>query len=1142
MPVSLRYANLLDRLSRRAADRCGTVCTEYSSVYCSAKGVIAVMSSINNFAGRVSAWEEQVTIPTYGTGQPDKNPMFLEKRVYQGSSGVVYPYPIIDRVSTDRSDKTYHAVFLENRYLKIMLLPELGGRVQMALDKTNGYHFVYYNRVIKPALVGLAGPWISGGIEFNWPQHHRPSTFEPVDHRVEAHADGSWTVWCSEIERMFHTKGMIGFTLYPDAAFLELRVQLYNRTARPQSFLWWANPAVHVNDAYQSVFPPDVHAVMDHGKRAVSDFPIATGTYYKVNYAPGTDISRYRNIPVPTSYMAYHSDFDFIGCYDHGKQAGMMHVANHHLVPGKKQWTWGNGDFGKAWDRQLTDEDGPYIELMCGAFTDNQPDFSWLQPGEEKRFTQVFMPYKKIGAAKNASREVVLNLESNGTQARIGVYVSRPRQIRVTLRHSGNLIFEKTADLSPEDVLHETIEIVAAPHTLTLQTSTLDGHELLRFTPPRPERPTVPAPASPAPSPGDVASTDELFLHGLHLEQYRHATYAPEAYYAEALRRDPGDSRCNNALGRLLLWRGKFTEAETHFRAAITRITMRNPNPYDGEPYFNLGIALRLQGRFDEAFDAFYKAVWNAAWQDSGYFELARIVCRRGAWSQAIDLLDAALSRNGAHHQARHLRLVCLRKLGRIDEAQVELDQALGRDSFNFGVLYEQALLSGNDTLFKQLMRNWAQNYIEIALDYAWAGLTAEALALLRIAPPEGPMAQYFAAWVSMLAGNMAEASASLAHAAAMAPDYCFPNHVEAVPTLQFAILANPTDAHAPYCLGNFWYAHRCYDDAIEAWEVACSRDPQFATPHRNLGLAYMNKRNDPDRSRALYKHAFALEPADARVFFEMDQLHKKVGVAPAARLADLEAHAELVALRDDLRLERITLLNIVGQHQAALDSLLNHVFHPWEGGEGKVAEQYVLSLLQLARDDIAGGRYAEAAAKLERAKAYPANLNEGKLAGTQDNHINYTLGLAHTQLGASAKAKACFEQAAVGLTDPASTLYYNDQPPDMIFYQGLAQQSLGNAAQAHVTFDKLVHYGEEHVNDQVQMDYFAVSLPNFLVFEDDLTLRHRIHCQYMMALGHLGLGQFNEAEIHFNAVRALEPAHIGTAAHARFLRGVDLK
>src|SRR2546430_14180805 len=180
---------------------------------------------------QVHIWEEDVEIPTYGTGEPDKNPMFLEKRVYQGSSGKVYPYPVVDKIRDEKRPQAYRIVFLENEYLHIEILPQLGGRIYRALDKTNGYDFVYYNRVIKPALVGLAGPWISGGIEFNWPQHHRPSTFEPLNWRIGANADGSRTVWCSEVERMTFTKGMHAFTLYPERAYLEVSVQLYNRTS-----------------------------------------------------------------------------------------------------------------------------------------------------------------------------------------------------------------------------------------------------------------------------------------------------------------------------------------------------------------------------------------------------------------------------------------------------------------------------------------------------------------------------------------------------------------------------------------------------------------------------------------------------------------------------------------------------------------------------------------------------------------------------------------------------------------------------------------------------------------------------------------------------------------------------------------------
>ncbi len=1085
-----------------------------------------------NQPDRVAAWEETVRIPTYRIGQPDKNPMFLEKRVYQGSSGVVYPHPITERIFDEKEDRDYTAVFLENRYLKIMLLPEIGGRVQMALDKTNGYHFVYYNRVIKPALVGLTGPWISGGIEFNWPQHHRPSTFESVEYRIEENADGSWTVWFSEIERMFRTKGMVGFTLYPDRAYLELSVQLYNRTSLPQTFLWWANPAVHVNDDYQSVFPPDVHAVMDHGKRDVSDFPIATGTYYKVNYAPGTDISRYKNIPVPTSYMAYHSDFDFLGCYDHGAQAGMMHVANHHVVPGKKQWTWGNGDFGQAWDRQLTDEDGPYIELMCGAYTDNQPDFSWLMPGETKRFTQVFMPYKHIGAAKNASRDAVINLEFEAAAARIGVYVSAPREVTVQLLHDGAPLYERAAALDPETTLIETVPIPAGARPQAFTLRVLDGsRELVAYTPLPDEKPEIPAPATAALPPAEIDSNEALYLNGLHLEQYRHATYEPEPYYVEALRRDPLDSRANNALGRLLLRRGKFAEAEPYFRAAIASLTRRNPNPYDGEPYYNLGLSLKFQGRRAEAVDAFYKAVWNAAWRSPAYFELARLACRAGDLDDALDLLDNALDTNVYFAQARHLKIAVLRHQGRTAEALAEAEASLRLDPLDPGAWYERFLLAGDPTV-RAVLRGYVHNYIELALDYAHAGLFADAVALLDDAPPADPMVRYYQAWFQAQAGDEAAAARCFAAARAMPPDYCFPNQIEAVLALQAAIAFDPDDPRAPYYLGNFWYAHRQYDDAIAAWERAAALDPDFPTVHRNLGMAAMNKRHQPDAALALYERAFALDPADARVFFELDQLHKKMGAAPAARLARLDEHPDLVDQRDDLTLERVTLLNLLGRPADALAILTSRIFHPWEGGEGKVTGQYVVSLVQIAREQLAAGQVEAAIESLERARVYPHNLGEGKLAGAQENHIFYYLGLAHERLGRSEEAHESFRRAAVGLSEPTSPLYYNDQPPDMIFYQGLAREKLGQPDEARAVFEKLLAYGRDHLDDEVQMDYFAVSLPDFLVFDEDLTRRNRIHCHYMMALGHLGLRELDAAAREFAAVLALDPAHVGATLH----------
>ena len=350
--------------------------------------------------------------------------MFFEKRVYQGSSGKVYPNPITDRVSNERSEKAYKAIFLENEYLYLMVLPEIGGRIHIGQDKTNGYDFFYRQNVIKPALVGLLGPWISGGVEFNWPQHHRPSTYMPVQHAIEHSDDGSITVWLSEHEPMQRMKGMVGICLHPGKSYVEAKVRLFNRTPFAQTFLWWANVGIRVHEHYQAFFPPDVTYVADHAKRAISSFPIARNFYYGVDYRKGVDISWYKNIPVPTSYMVTESEYDFFGGYDYQKNAGVVHFANRHIAPGKKLWTWGNAEFGYAWDRNLTDADGPYIELMAGVFTDNQPDFSWLSPYETRTWSQFWYPIQQIGPAKNANRFAAINVEPINGKLRVGVCVT----------------------------------------------------------------------------------------------------------------------------------------------------------------------------------------------------------------------------------------------------------------------------------------------------------------------------------------------------------------------------------------------------------------------------------------------------------------------------------------------------------------------------------------------------------------------------------------------------------------------------------------------------------------------------------------------------------------------------------------------
>lgn len=1092
----------------------------------------------------VKAWKEKVVIPTYEVGKPEKNPIFLEKRVYQGSSGVVYPYPVIESIANEKVDKEYNAVFIENEYIKIMILPELGGRVQMAYDKIKQRHFIYYNHVIKPALVGLAGPWISGGIEFNWPQHHRPSTYMPVDTTIEENADGSVTVWVNEMERMFHQKGMAGFTLRPGHAFLEIKGVLYNRTEVPQTFLWWANPAVAVNDYYQSVFPPDINAVFDHGKRAVSSFPIATGTYYKMDYSAGVDISNYKNIKVPTSYMAVNSRFDFEGGYENDTQAGMLHVASHHISPGKKQWTWGNGDFGRAWDRNLTDEDGPYIELMAGVYTENQPDFTWLQPYEEKSFVQYFLPYRELGVVKNATKDLLMNIEPEGEgQVCFKIFATSRQQVVVTLRgEDGTVYYQKEVTITPEELLNETVAVGEEQFTRLELVVTAGAKELLYWHAEPDEVKPIPDAAEAALLPEEIKTTEQLYLTGLHLEQYRHATYNPVEYYEEALRRDPIDVRNNNALGLWYIRKGRFQRAEQYLLTAVKTLQKRNPNPYDGEPIYNLGLALKYQGRMDEAYARFYKSCWNAAWQDAGYFACAQISLMQGRLEDALDEIDRSLIRNWHHHKARALKAAILRKMGRKEDALRLIEDSLDIDKFNFGCRYEKYLLTGDVAdlqVLKELMRGEAHNYDEIALDYCGAGCWTEAASLWNIASSENavtPMTYYYWGWC-LEEGGLEGADAIFAKAVAACPDYCFPNRLEAILALQCAMEKNPEDARAPYYLGNLYYDKRQYDLATEYWEKSATLDASFPTVWRNLALVYFNKQHQEEKALECMEKAFHLDETDARILMELDQLYKRMQRPHAERLAFLQQYPALIALRDDLVLEEITLLNQTGAYEKAKTLLDAHIFHPWEGGEGKVPAQYQFARVELAKLALKEGRNEEAVQLLEECLVYPHHLGEGKLYGAQENDFYYFLGCAYDAMGQKEKAKECWEKATLGPTEPAAALYYNDAKPDKIFYQGLALMKLGRTDEAKGRFHKLTSYGEKHLFDKVKLDYFAVSLPDLLIWEDDLEVRNIIHCKYMMALGYCGLGLKDKSLALLQSLENIDINHQGIMSFGSLIR-----
>lgn len=1061
------------------------------------------------------------SIPTYGLGAPEKNPLFFEKRVYQGSCGKVYPVPFINKVYDEPKPVDYDLIDLENEYVRLSLMPEIGGRIFLGQDKTNDdYDFFYRQDVIKPALVGLAGPWISGGVEFNWPQHHRPGTYLPTDAAIETSDDGETTVWMSEHDPLNRLKGMHGICLHNGSALIELKARLYNRTALTQTFLWWANVAARVHDNYQSFFPPDVHYVADHAARAMSSFPEAENDYYGVDYAsrPGAnDLSRYKNIPVPTSYMVCQTQYDFFGGYDFDAEGGFIHVANKHISPGKKQWTWGNHEFGWAWDRELTDEGGPYVELMAGIYTDNQPDFSYLTPYETKTFSQYWWPYKKLGPVQEANiLAAVRCVVGKDGLLDLGLAVVRAMaDLRVVVKRGETVLLEEIVAASPDAPWqHQTLRFESDDATeLCIRVFDAKGEAVIGYRPvDRSALTRDREVATEPPLPEAIETIEELYLTGEHLEQYRHPTRYPELYWNEALWRDPKDVRSNIALGRQKLGRGQFAEASEHFETAIARLTFRHPNPETGEAHYYLGLCRRFLGDFEAAYPLFYKATWNYAWRAAAYYELACLDLGKGDAVTALQHVERSLETNPIHNKAQVLRAICLRQLGRKDAAKTALQELLAVDPLDHWALAEQSALIDGTAALAERSRNDAQTALDVAFDYADCGCYEAAIQVLarhhrepvsEVAVPN-PMERtvltaYALAWLTALAGDAGAAESLLASARSQSPDYCFPSRLHEMIILEWAISSAGGDRNAAYGLGNFYFDKKRHENAIAAWEKAWEADSKYAGVHRNLGIAYWNVHRDGGAARVAYERALNLNTIDPRLVAEYVQLCGKLGDTATSRLNFLEAHLDQVAERDDATVELAALYNETGQPEKALEMLLSRRFHPWEGGEGKVLRQYTTARLKLGEAALDGGDAEAALQQFQLALETPDTLGEKYHLLQAKADVLYWQGRALRVLGREDEAAAAFEAAASESGDFQSMAV--TEFSELTIFKARALLQLGRGGEARSVLQAVRDYAETERTVPARIDYFATSLPNLLVFEEDLDAAKQARLEQLINL-----------------------------------------
>ncbi|WP_210507570.1 DUF5107 domain-containing protein [Naasia sp. SYSU D00057] len=1034
--------------------------------------------------GGVACWIAPVTIDTYEPGEPDRYPLFLDRRVYQGSSGRVYPIPFTDSISGEKAPRAWTAVHLENAYVRLMLLPEIGGRIHIGLDKTTGYDFFYRNNVIKPALVGLAGPWVSGGVEFNWPQHHRPATFLPVEAAVERDDDGSVVVRMSDLDPLQRMRGTHGIRLRPGSSLIEAEVRLHNRTDEPQTFLWWANVAARSHERYQSFFPTDVRWVADHARRAITAFPQADRPYYGVDYPalaeerPGADrLDIYSSIPVPTSYMVTDTRDSFFGGYDHDARAGFVHWADRSIAPGKKQWTWGDGAVGHAWDAHLTDTDGPYVELMAGVYTDNQPDFSYLAPGEVREFSQYWYPIREMGPAHQATLDAAVSLVRRDGRAQVGVSAPGEHvEASIVLSAGGSVLQEWTAPLSPAAPFVGEADVPDRAGTLSV-TVTAGGRELLSW---HPDDEVAPEPwvATEPDAPESIASADELYLTGVHLTQYRHPTRSPLPYFEELLRRDPADSRANLAIGAALYRRGLYVEARARFERALRRLTARNLNPESGEASYRLGLVLERLGDPAGAAERFGKAAWDGRWAGPALVALARVLLRTGDATSALDRLPAA-RRAGAGPEADHLTVLALRRLGRHREADDALAELLRRDALDPVALALSGRLETADP----------KTPLAVAADLARAGELELALALTdRPTGPRGafgnpePMRLLLrAGWLAAL-GRPDEADRERAAVAASDTTLAFPYGLDDHDALVAALAADPRDAVVRGLLGTWLLDAGRLGDARKQLQSAADLGSSDPVVHRNLAVAVVNTGGDLDAADGAFRRALELAPADARLVFERDVLAELRGVPAAERLARIEGIGSRALGRDDLTLRLVNLLLDLDRVDDALAILTTRRFQPFEGGEGQAIAAYDRATLARAAELLPTAP-AAAARLLRDGIVAPANLGEGRHPAVPMAERLTLLGDALAADGDREGARRVWEAARSG--PGALAVAPRPVEPDD-FWRGIAHVRLGEIDEAAAVWDSLEARAGELQLASSAPDYFATSLPELLLFDTD--------------------------------------------------------
>ena len=1063
--------------------------------------------------GEVKIWEGTITLPTYRVNPPEKAPFFSRDFAYQRAKRGVYPYAMDDNPTYDRVDSTHVALYLENDYIEMCVLPGIGGRLFYAIDKTNGYDIFYHQHVIKPANVGMLGAWISGGVEWNVFHHHRASSQLPVDYKLVENADGSKTIWVGEIEPRQRMSWAIGMTLHPDKSYIEITGRLINNTADRNSILYWSNVATHANKDYQIIFPENTDFGVYHAKNDFVRWPVSDAPYLGIDeYKKGIDVSWWKNLPASTSIFVNDLHDDFIGGYDHGRRAGTMLVGNHNINKGGKFWLWGPKAYGHMWECvSLTDDDGPYVELMTAAYSDNQPDYCWLNPYEVKEFTSYWYGIRDLNNVNRGNRFATVNMDikpkgklflaANVTEVCPGA------RITVTGK-DGKKLYETTADMAPDRPFAAEVAVaqgeLADPAEVTMTLYSASGQELITYSPYRKDR-TKPYPETVKPprKPAEIESQEELYYTGMRNLQFHQAHVEPTDYFLEALRRDPGDVRCNTQMGIYYRMRGDYAKAAQYLRRSLVRQTHDYTRPSDAEAMYNMGLVLKAGGKYADAADTLYRSAWDYAYASPSYYQLAQISALGGDMAAAKQQADMAIRYNGMNFEAKNLLSTILRHEGDTAGAEALAGEVLSMDPLNFYATHEMTLMGKKPAAeLRTLLRDNPESYIEMALYYRHNGADKEARMLLETADAikPYPTVKYYLGWMADLEGDKAAAAKYFRDAENMSTDWCFPFRLETVTVYEKALEYNPRSAVTYYYLGNLLFDKQPAA-AMEAWTGCLAINKEYAMAQRNMGWGHRFFTEDLAKAIAYYEDAVRYDKTGSALYLaELDELYEMTNAPLLKRYEMLTGHHDRAIKRYDSMVRQVRMMILQGEFDQALDILLNNFFSRREGIED-LHDIYVDACLLAGLRAMDGDDAARAVKYFLLADEYPEMHFYARVEYyARNSQIYYLTGLAYEKAGNKSLARKFYKMAADNAV----------RNSDFNYEKSLAMLKLDPKADVKPVYEALVEKGKGDVTDYVER--FFVSFGHG---EYPESVNSRAY--YTIGLGYMALGDKARAGEYFN-------------------------